>query len=150
MSYSAEAVSNYLLDEARRRGIRITNLKLQKLLYFAQGFYWRIFNQPLFEAEMQAWTYGPVIPELYRKLKHNEDREIKGSLACCDHIDGDKRTTDLLDAILEKFGKMYASQLVDLSHVDGSPWAVAWARGKFSTITPDSMRSFFRLSNSGE
>jgi len=47
----------------------ITNLKLQKLLYYAQGFHLALFGKPLFRESLEAWQYGPVVPEIYRIYK---------------------------------------------------------------------------------
>lgn len=44
----------------------MTNLRLQKLLYYAQGFYLALFGKPLFTEKIAAWQYGPVVPDVYR------------------------------------------------------------------------------------
>ena len=51
------------------RGDLMTNLRLQKLLYFAQGWHLARFGRPLFDASIEAWPYGPVVPEVYRAYK---------------------------------------------------------------------------------
>lgn len=43
----------------------ITNLKLQKVLYYLQGYYARSFGEPLFEDDLEHWPYGPVVPAVY-------------------------------------------------------------------------------------
>ena len=48
-------------------GDYISNLKLQKLLYYAQGFHLAIFNKPLFNEPIEAWAHGPVVGSSYRK-----------------------------------------------------------------------------------
>ena len=47
----------------------ITNLKLQKLLYYAQGCVMALTDEPLFDEDIQAWEHGPVVPEIYHKYK---------------------------------------------------------------------------------
>ena len=49
----------------RESGESITNLKLQKLLYFAQSYYLANYNKQFFNEEMQAWAHGPVVRECY-------------------------------------------------------------------------------------
>ena len=67
-------VARFFIDLAKRqndldRGDMMTNLRLQKLLYFAQGWHLARFGRPLFDASIEAWPYGPVVPEVYRAYK---------------------------------------------------------------------------------
>lgn len=50
-------------------GDTLSNLKVQKLLYYAQGFSLALYNKPLFEDDFHAWMYGPAIPSLYDLYK---------------------------------------------------------------------------------
>jgi uncharacterized phage-associated protein len=47
----------------------ISNLKLQKLLYYVQGFNLAAFKEPLFKEKIVAWQYGPVVREVYDEYK---------------------------------------------------------------------------------
>ena len=67
--YSVSAVANCILDQGKAQQLEITNLKLQKFAYFAQGWALARLDHPLFNEEIQAWTYGPVIPYLYAQAK---------------------------------------------------------------------------------
>ena len=61
--YKAEDIANFFLRAIYRDcGDAITPLKLQKLLYFAQGNYLAKYNMPLFDEDFEAWIHGPVIP----------------------------------------------------------------------------------------
>jgi uncharacterized phage-associated protein len=66
----AQDVAEYFLtlvdDEA---GDSLSNLKLQKLVYYAQGFHLALTEKPLFDEAIEAWEHGPVVPGLYHKLK---------------------------------------------------------------------------------
>ena len=67
MSYNVIQVANWLIEKANNteNGDFITNLKLQKLLYYLQGYYLAVFEKPLFDVEIEAWQYGPVVPNAY-------------------------------------------------------------------------------------
>ena len=54
----------------------ISNLKLQKLLYYAQGAFLGMFNAPIFNEELVAWKHGPVVPIVYHKFKRFGDQGI--------------------------------------------------------------------------
>ena len=67
---STFACANYIIENLHKRNIDyLTNLKLQKLLYFAYGVHLSLFNEKLFEGEIQAWKHGPVVPLVYHEFK---------------------------------------------------------------------------------
>ena len=124
--YKAENVASYLIflaseenQEKEREGI--TNLKLQKVLYFAQAYYLAKLGKPLFAEKLEAWDYGPVVPEVYRKFKHNKSKPII--------IEEDKSTLaeedkEALKKVWDTFGGYSASRLVDIVHAH-TPWKEA-------------------------
>jgi len=60
---------NYFIWFAHQHGDTITNLKLQKLVYYAQAWHLAIHDEPLMSAKFEAWVHGPVQPALYRSVK---------------------------------------------------------------------------------
>lgn len=141
--YSAAAVANCVLEEARERGLEVTNLKLQKLVYFAQGFALARLEHPLFREEIQAWTYGPVIPALYERLKHYGAEVVRGMLEAPDSMQGDEEGREVVREVLDVLGGLTATQLVRLSHSGGSPWEAAKRQGKFTRIELWQMALYF-------
>ncbi|WP_295979555.1 type II toxin-antitoxin system antitoxin SocA domain-containing protein [uncultured Akkermansia sp.] len=141
--YSIEAVANQILTEAWQQGLSVTNMKIQKLAYFVQGFALKQLEHPLFTEEIQAWTYGPVIPELYKKLKHFGANPITGFLASSDAITDDEDAKNVIKNVVDKLGKLSAPQLVELSHQPNSPWAAAWEEKKYSRIPLWQMTIYF-------
>ncbi len=67
--FSCFEIADYFIWLANNTGSFISNLKLQKLVYYAQAWYLAIHDQPLFNEEFEAWIHGPVIPVLYQKYK---------------------------------------------------------------------------------
>ena len=65
-------IANYLLELFKFDEDGLTNLKLNKLLYYVQGCSYQRFNRPLFEDEIEAWNYGPVIPMYTRHSNRAE------------------------------------------------------------------------------
>lgn len=91
-----------LVDE--EAGDLISNLKLQKLVYYAQGFHLAIYNIPLFHEPIEAWTHGPVIPDLYHEYKQYG----LGAIPQPDNVDFskyDETTKKLLDEVYSVFGQ---------------------------------------------
>lgn len=66
---TAIAVANYLLYIMGEAFDDLTNMKLNKLLYFAQGHYLQRYGKPLFDNAVEAWDHGPVVPEVYTAYK---------------------------------------------------------------------------------
>lgn len=119
--------------------IYVDNLKLQKLVFYAQAISLVINDKPLFQDRIEAWAYGPVIPVLYRQYKNYEqqlplDSEFKTS------IRGD--ALKAVDLSIEHYGNMTGSQLITLTHSE-KPWQDAYSAGRNSEITQESMREYY-------
>lgn len=143
-TYSVAAVANRVLAVARDRGIEVTNLKLQKLVYFVQGFALARLEHPLYNEEIQAWTYGPVIPELYCQVKKYGADPITGTLEAEDAIEDDREADAVITELMDKLGHLNATQLVNLSHRGNSPWAAAWNEEHYSRIPLWQMAIYFK------
>lgn len=63
-------VADFFLAFANETGEKITNLKLQKLVYYAQAWYLANYGNELFNDDFEAWVHGPVLPPLYKKYRH--------------------------------------------------------------------------------
>jgi uncharacterized phage-associated protein len=65
--YSAELVARWFAAWAEAEDAEVSNLKL---LYYAQGHHLAERGAPLFDDEIQAWSHGPVVQDVYHRLKH--------------------------------------------------------------------------------
>jgi len=114
------AKSFILLDDKNIDCEGITNLKLQKLIYYAQGFHLALFDKPLFSEKIYAWKHGPVVPELYYKYKEYG----KSSLPLPNDFDLeelDKEKFDLIEEVYSVFGQYTAWKLREMTHEE-PPW----------------------------
>lgn len=135
----------FLLLVSEDEGDVISNLKLQKLLYYAQGFSLAIFDKPLFPEKIEAWIHGPVVPEVYHKCKIYGRRDIPY------HGDVDlskfnEDAKELLDEVYEVYGQFSASMLRNFTHEE-PPWKDTPAGEE---ITLDSMKNYFVTQLNGE
>ncbi len=137
-------VANYFLSLVEEEvGDALSNLKLQKLVYYAQGFHLALFNRPLFENAIEAWTHGPVIPELYRAYKKYGAGAIPRPVDFDPDI-FDRETCELLDEVYQVYGQYSAWMLRDITHQEG-PWVQAFNEGGFGTeIEHKAMQDYFR------
>src|SRR5688572_13625678 len=69
MPYDARQVANHMLDRADQNGIVVTNLAINKLVYFAHGIYLADFSKSLIKNSFEAWQFGPVVQVLYDAFK---------------------------------------------------------------------------------
>lgn len=54
---------------------KITNLRLQKLLYFIQVAFLLDYDEVAFTENIEAWPYGPVVPDVYFDYKYGRIEE---------------------------------------------------------------------------
>ncbi|RLC22006.1 MAG: hypothetical protein DRI57_00895 [Deltaproteobacteria bacterium] len=120
-------------------GDLISNMKLQKLVYYAQGFHQAIFEKPLFEADIEAWTHGPVIPELYDEYRKYDSLPLPKP-DDMDYSVYDKDVRELLDEVYAVFGQFSAWKLMNMTHEE-SPWRDT---PPSSVISCDSMNEYFK------
>lgn len=108
----------------------ISHLKLQKLIYNAQGLCLAIFDRPLFDAKIMAWQHGPVVPEIYAIYKANGKENItdvnltekeEQNIA---KLENDNIANTILNMTYDNFAIYTAWQLRELSHSTGSPWDI--------------------------
>ncbi|RPA62155.1 DUF4065 domain-containing protein [Gordonia oryzae] len=123
----------------------LTNMKLQKLLYYAQGHHLGSNGKPLFSDSLQAWSHGPVVPAVYHEFKRFGAAPIElddSDDFTWDRIDDD--TSFYLGQVWNTYGGFTAARLRNMTHEE-APWLNAWGEGDLrgSTIAVDDMRSFF-------
>jgi uncharacterized phage-associated protein len=122
----------------------ISNLKLQKLLYYVQGWHLGLKGTPLFNESIQAWVHGPVVPMMFQRYKICGWNSIPRASAPPALPLAESRH---IDEVLGKYGKYAADQLERLSHSE-SPWIDARkGLGPYdpsnAVITHASMRDYF-------
>lgn len=134
-SYGVRELANWILDYADEQGVRLSNMSLNKLLYFAYEAALLQYNRRLTGAKIEAWEHGPVFREVYRSFKEFGDRPITKRASKYDPATGDIRIASRsLSASDESIVKeaiaplinFSASVLRDLSHASDGPWAATW------------------------
>ena len=137
---SVHDVASYILHKTGS----ISTWKLQKLAYYSQAWHLVWDEEPLFDAQIQAWANGPVVPELYKEHrgKYSISRWPKGSGARL--TDSEKET---IDAVLDGYAQMSGHQLSVLTHSE-EPWLEARAglrptQRSIRLIKPEAMKHFY-------
>lgn len=140
------SLADFLLVESRERGEVLTNLKLQKLLYYTQAWNLALFDAPLFDEDFQAWVHGPVLPSQYHRFKDFQWRPLDVEVARPDFA-GTGTDIHLID-IIDVFGVETAVALELMTHRE-KPWIDA--RGDLppdaisdAVIPKEGMAEFYR------
>ena len=159
MSYKVLDVCRHVINYSNERDYGISNLKLQKILYFIQAYFLmtKKDHTRCFDENIEAWDFGPVVPEAYREYKQYGSGDIPTieSYILFDEnnmwnskriefedtiiVDEDKV---LIDKVIDKFAGYSATDLVSLTHRQ-SPWIDAYTPYQNNKITIDAIREYF-------
>lgn len=135
---SAQDVAKWLIayNNSREDTELLSDLKLQKLLYYAQGTAIKYTGKPMFSEDIVAWKLGPVVPEVYNKYKSYGRKPIDEAI---EKPEFDNDTEVILMDVCEEYGQFAASKLVDMTHGE-TPWKET---PQNSVITIKKMEDFF-------
>lgn len=124
--------------------IPVDPLKLQKLLYYCQAVHLARLETPLFDDQIEAWRYGPVIPEIYNKYKNfGFDTIVVEDDSNANPLNLSKEQIKTIDMVLEYYGEMSAIQLVNETHND-EPWKNCYEQGKNAVIGIDAIQTYYK------
>lgn len=151
-------VARYIINYSNEKGYSISNLKLQKLLYFVQAYYLSFTpaHEPCFNDDIEAWDFGPVVPAVYQEFKSFGGSDIppvknyyknKNNFWSIQSVpfDNDCIAPDdkkNINDVVDKFSIYSASELVELTHKQ-APWKEAYVPHKNAVIKKDAIRRYF-------
>jgi uncharacterized phage-associated protein len=133
--FDVRGIANFVLDEADSRGVEVTNMALNKIVYFMHCDFLLERQSPLVRAKIEAWKHGPVFREVYHEFKRWSDEPIRGRANRVDphsgeviraKLDLDPEDSAFLSMLVKRYIIFTASQLRAFSHRDGGPWAKVW------------------------
>lgn len=133
-------VAKYLLHIAAVDEDSLTNMKLQKLLYYCQGFYLAIYDKPLFAAKIEKWTHGPVCPVVYQEYKKHKANIIPGPADSFNRSRLSSEEREVIKQVYSTYGQFSAWRLRDLTHKE-APWVETPDSGEISTTF---LKEFFK------
>lgn len=149
-------IANAVLDVAEANGLVLSNLPLNKIIYFAHAWYLAQYGEPLVDSAFEAWQHGPVHPQVYRQLRGHGDKPIRGRLTCIDLSTGQDLPVEValaeqegqhVEQMTKFYGTKSAFWLVQKTHEPGSPWDQVWTaaegRPMPGMVIPDSMTEAF-------
>lgn len=142
-----QIIADFILRYTKDRGEEVSNLKLQKLVYYAQAWYLAIKDKPLFPDDFEAWIHGPVIRKLYNRYRKYGWKPIP--------VPDDLRYPELkkplksfLEEVVNVYGRYEGWELERLVHTE-APWnnarkGVADTEPSTNIIPKEDMKVYYR------
>ena len=138
-------VANFFVEMAKRTPEdEMTNMRVNKLLYFAQGLSLTTLERPLFEEDIQAWDFGPVVPSVYRAFKVCGSEKIHEPAGEFSFDRFSSEEIDILLDVVRDYGQYTTAKLVRLTQAEGAPWKTVYQKDTSNiVISKESMKSYF-------
>lgn len=163
MSYKVLDVCRHVINYSNEHDYGISNLKLQKVLYFIQAYFLitKKDHTPCFDEKIEAWDFGPVVLEAYNEYKQYGSGDIPKIKSFImfnkDNVWNSKKfrfedtaisddDKSLIDKVVDKFADYSATNLVSLTHRQ-SPWIDVYTPYQNNEITIESMMEYFKVDN---
>ncbi|MFN7089474.1 MAG: Panacea domain-containing protein [Allorhizobium sp.] len=140
--YDARHIANWFVERAAQDHRQLTIMQLLKLVYIAHGWHLEMRKSPLIINKIEAWKYGPVIPDIYNSFRSkgvtiNEPIPFPPA-----HISA--ADEHLLNEIYRIYGSMSAATLSDITHEVNGPWDQATrTRGYFAPIPNELIKAHY-------
>lgn len=143
--YNATDLAKYVVHKCNTDNKPITNLQLQKFLYYIQGYFMKRDQVPAFSEEIRNWPYGPVVPDVY--FYYNifgadsieDPRNYSDIQAAVELIQSNRKNKKLIDQIIDSCQSFTVGRLVNKTHQEDP-----WKNTKTSeTIHPNDIEEYF-------
>ena len=125
---SSITVAKEFINLAKNDGRYFTPMQLLKLVYIAHGWMFGFFNEALIDDDIEAWKYGPVIPNLYQAIKSYGNRQIENiiTLPFFQRFQNNESMNEeqkkVVEFVYKKYGKLDGIKLSMLTHQANTPW----------------------------
>ncbi len=140
-AHDALGVANWLIEY----GGLYTPLQIIKLVYLSHGWMLGLYQRPLIKQKVEAWKYGPVIPDVYHQLKEYGSSSVEDSIPGIQIVNFDDIENDLIKQVNIKYGCYSGIRLSQLTHTPNSPWDQIKKKGGINAIIPNElMEKYYR------
>lgn len=128
MPVRSHTVTNEFIRLAKADERSLTPLQLIKLTYIAHGWMLALYQRPLIIDRVEAWKYGPIIPDLYQLMKRYGADFVTDNLPGGNEVLSDEER-DIIQQVYRVYGHLNGIQLSQLTHQPGTPWHQTWNVG---------------------
>lgn len=134
--YEARKICNYLLAHFDAADFDLTNLRMNKLLFFIHAKSLRLRSEGLIRNHFEAWQFGPVVRPVFDAFKIYGDGQIAAPAQYLDYASGRhipvphddiaNADAEIIGREFEKYSRFSTGQLISLSHEPGGPWDIVY------------------------
>ncbi len=139
---SAISVANEFIRLGKEEGKFFTPMQLLKLVYIAHGWMLGFFDKPLINEDIEAWKYGPVIPELYQKVKSYGRERIKNEISTRSIFSATPLSDEeksVIHFVYRKYGELGGIRLSMITHQKGTPWSDIFSHEGWGDVIPNEL-----------
>lgn len=141
--YSSLQVAQQHLDLASKDKNALTPMQLIKLTYLSHGWMLAVHDRPLLSETVEAWPYGPVLPELYKRIKMFRSQPVTATLT--NSPINNPEALEVIKGVYDLYGHLSGIRLSTLTHEEGTPWQFIWnSRGRSGAIPNDLIEQHFK------
>ena len=142
------SIANYLVEKAALEGRHLDILQLVKLVYLAHGWCLGITDRPLISTRIEAWRYGPVVPEVYEAFRPQgvtiraRAKDENGHLY---QSEMDSEQVRVVNKVYDTYKDLEPIHLSYLTHQKGTPWSKMYeSHGYYVTIPDNEIHTYYR------
>lgn len=151
MAYPASVIAYAFVEKGIEEGQFVTQMKLQKMVYFAHGYHLAKYGEPLITEKFEAWKFGPVVEDIYQTYKLYGSDPIMDTFflpkppRAYRYKPLSETAVDAVEYTWKVTKNLSGAQLSQWSHLDGSPWAKIYdAANPSAAIPEESIREYFQ------
>src|SRR5205085_3233952 len=133
----ATTIANTFIELAKRDGVSITNMQLQKLVYIAHGWSLALLSRGLIQDRVEAWQWGPVIPSLYRNLSRYGAGEVDSTIPMLGEQNLKPEEQALVESVWKSYNQMSAFTLSTITHQENTPWNRTVKESGLRSVIPE-------------
>lgn len=138
-------VAQYIIDKSKNYPRpAVTPMKLNKLVYIAQGYMLGHYGRPLLDEPIMAWEHGPFIAGLYQRIRGYRSQPVERLTQSNFEILTNLEKS-VLNEVVNTYNDLTAMQLADATHKSDTPWFETWHRYEQNTpISNDAIEQFYK------
>lgn len=123
VGHDALLITNRLIEDAKKNDkASFTPMQLIKMVYIAHGWMLGLFSRPLIKQSVEAWKYGPVIPDVYYAIKHYRNNPVNAPISGLPDGEFDDIESALIEKVRDVYGRLDGITLSSITHEPGTPW----------------------------
>lgn len=117
-----------------------TPMQLLKMVYLCHGWMLGLYSKPLIKEDVQAWKYGPVIPELYQSLRTYRDGQVPRPLPLMGNDPAlDVYESTMVDQVMQMYGHQSGIALSQITHAPNTPWSQTFQDDTLGLVISDDL-----------